>query len=106
EVEPPWDIEIDLATGPEIVTGSTRLKAGTATKVVLNIISTCAMVRLGKVRENLMVDVRASNQKLRNRAIRLVRHLRNCSDEEARAALEETDWNVRAAIADSFNVGR
>jgi N-acetylmuramic acid 6-phosphate etherase len=101
-----WHIEIDLATGPEIVTGSTRLKAGTATKVVLNIISTCSMVRLGKVHENLMVDVRASNQKLRDRAIRLVRHLRGASDEEARAALEKTDWNVRAAVAAALNVGR
>ena len=57
EVESAWHLEIDLATGPEIVTGSTRLKAGTATKLVLNIISTCAMIRLGKVHENLMVDV-------------------------------------------------
>jgi N-acetylmuramic acid 6-phosphate etherase len=94
-----WDLEVDLPTGPEIVTGSTRLKAGTATKVALNIISTCAMILLGKVRENLMVDVRASNAKLRTRAIRLVRHLRACSDEEAVAALEKANWNVRAAAA-------
>ncbi len=94
------DVAITLTTGPEIVTGSTRLKAGTATKVALNIISTSAMIRLGKVHENLMVDVRASNKKLRQRAIRLVRQLRTCSYEEARAALEKRDWNVRAAIAD------
>ena len=91
------EVEIDLATGPEIVTGSTRLKAGTATKVALNIISTCSMIRLGKVRENLMIDVRVSNQKLRDRAIRLVQQLRNCSYAEARAALEKKGWNVRAA---------
>ncbi len=58
-----WDVEIDLATGPELVAGSTRLKAGTATKIALNIISTCAMVRLGKVRGNLMIDVQATNCK-------------------------------------------
>ena len=84
--ETPCDVEINLATGPEIVTGSTRLKAGTATKIALNIISTCSMIRLGKVHGNLMIDVRASNQKLRDRAIRLVRHLRKCSSEDARAA--------------------
>ncbi|MDQ6939926.1 MAG: N-acetylmuramic acid 6-phosphate etherase, partial [Verrucomicrobiota bacterium] len=94
------DLEISLPTGPEIVTGSTRLKAGTATKLALNIISTCAMIRLGKVHENLMVDVRATNQKLRGRAIRLVRQLRNCSYEDARDALEKRNWNVRAALAD------
>jgi N-acetylmuramic acid 6-phosphate etherase len=94
------DVEINLATGPEIVTGSTRLKAGTATKVALNIISTCSMIRLGKVHENLMVDVRVSNQKLRDRAIRLVQQLRRCSYEDARAALEAKGWNVRAALAD------
>jgi N-acetylmuramic acid 6-phosphate etherase len=104
--ETPCDVEINLATGPEIVTGSTRLKAGTATKIALNIISTCSMIRLGKVHENLMIDVRVSNQKLRDRAVRLVRHLRECSSEDARALLEEKDWDVRAAISDSFNVGR
>lgn len=95
-----WDVEIDLPTGPEIVTGSTRLKAGTATKVALNIISTCVMIRLGKVRGNLMVDVNVSNAKLRDRAIRLVRHVRGCSYEEAQAQLAEKNWNVRAVIAD------
>ncbi len=94
------EVEIDLTTGPEIVTGSTRLKAGTATKVALNIISTCSMIRLGKVRDNLMIDVRVSNQKLRDRAIRLVQQLRNCSYAEAQAALEKKGWNVRAVISD------
>jgi len=93
-----WDVEIDLATGPELVTGSTRLKAGTATKVALNILSTCAMVRLGKVRGNLMIDVQASNSKLRDRAIRLVSELRGCPYDEARARLMEADWSVRAAL--------
>jgi N-acetylmuramic acid 6-phosphate etherase len=94
-----WDVEIDLDTGPELVTGSTRLKAGTATKVALNLLSTCAMVRLGAVRGNLMIDVRATNAKLRDRAIRLVAELRRCSYDDARARLIAAAWNVRAAIA-------
>jgi N-acetylmuramic acid 6-phosphate etherase len=93
-----WDTEIDLATGAEIVTGSTRLKAGTATKVALNIISTCSMIRFGKVRGNLMVDVKVSNAKLRDRAIRVVRAARKCSYEEAHTLLQENDWNVRATL--------
>jgi N-acetylmuramic acid 6-phosphate etherase len=93
-----WDVEIDLATGPELVTGSTRLKAGTATKVALNILSTCAMVRLGKVRGNLMIDVRATNTKLRDRAMRLVSELRGCSYAEARARLINAGWSVREAL--------
>jgi N-acetylmuramic acid 6-phosphate etherase len=93
-----WDVEIDLATGPELVTGSTRLKAGTATKVVLNILSTCAMIRLGKVRGNLMIDVQATNVKLRDRAIRLVSELRRCPYDVARARLEQAAWSVRAAL--------
>lgn len=80
------------------MTGSTRLKAGTATKVTLNILSTCAMIALGKVRGNLMVDVHVSNAKLRDRAVRLVRHVRGCSYEEARAFLTEKNWSVRDAI--------
>ena len=93
-----WDVEIDLATGPELVTGSTRLKAGTATKVALNILSTCAMVRLGKVRGNLMIDVRATNAKLRDRAVRLVSELGGCGYDTARARLEEAGWSVRGAL--------
>ncbi|HEX4084894.1 MAG TPA: N-acetylmuramic acid 6-phosphate etherase [Chthoniobacteraceae bacterium] len=93
-----WDVEIDLAAGPELVTGSTRLKAGTATKVTLNILSTCAMVRLGKVRGNLMIEVQATNAKLRDRAIRLVRERRGCDYDEARSRLEAAGWSVRAAL--------
>ena len=94
-----WDVEIDLATGPELLTGSTRLKAGTATKIALNIISTGAMVMLGKVRGNLMIDVVASNDKLRDRATRLVAELAECDYAEARARLAANRWNVRAALA-------
>ncbi|MFL6567571.1 MAG: N-acetylmuramic acid 6-phosphate etherase [Chthoniobacterales bacterium] len=93
------EVEIHLATGPEIVTGSTRLKAGTATKIALNIISTGSMIRLGRVRGNLMIDVNASNEKLRDRAIRLVTQIRQCESEQARALLEDNSWNVRAAIS-------
>lgn len=95
---PPWDVEIDLPTGPEIVTGSTRLKAGTATKVALNVISTGAMVRLGKVRGNAMIDLAVSNTKLRDRAARLVSTALEVSYEEARERLERVGWNVRAAL--------
>lgn len=93
-----WQIEIDLATGPELLTGSTRLKAGTATKVALNIISTGAMVRLGKVRGNLMIDVVASNEKLRDRATRLVAELAQCDYAEAQTRLAANNWSVRAAL--------
>ncbi len=93
-----WDVEIDIPTGPELLTGSTRLKAGTATKVALNILSTIAMIRLGRVRGNSMVDMNASNTKLRDRAIRLVTTLKKCTAEEARVALVANDWNVRACL--------
>jgi N-acetylmuramic acid 6-phosphate etherase len=92
------DLEIDLATGPELLTGSTRLKAGTATKIALNIISTGAMVALGKVRGNLMIDLTISNTKLRDRAIRLVAEIAKCDANEAVQRLELHGWNVRAAL--------
>ena len=92
------DIEIDLPTGPEIVTGSTRLKAGTATKLVLNMLSTIAMVRLGRVRDNLMINVQATNDKLRARAVRLVEALAPSGAAEAHAALEENGWRVNESI--------
>jgi N-acetylmuramic acid 6-phosphate etherase len=94
----PWDVEIDLPTGPEIITGSTRLKAGTATKVTLNLLSTCAMIRLGRVRGNAMIDVHISNEKLRDRGVRLVGEALGLGYEEARARLERAGWNVRACI--------
>jgi N-acetylmuramic acid 6-phosphate etherase len=92
------DLEIDLATGPELLTGSTRLKAGTATKIALNLISTGAMVALGKVRGNLMIDLTISNMKLRDRAIRLVAEIAKCDAREAAQRLELHHWNVRAAL--------
>jgi N-acetylmuramic acid 6-phosphate etherase len=98
---PGCDLEIDLATGPELLTGSTRLKAGTATKVALNLISTGAMIALGKVRGNLMIDLTVSNAKLRDRAIRLVAQLAKCNATEAAERLELHGWNVRAALSEA-----
>jgi N-acetylmuramic acid 6-phosphate etherase len=93
----PVDVAIDLPTGPEIVTGSTRLKAGTATKLVLNMLSTIAMVRRGRVRDNLMINVQATNDKLRARAVRLVAALSGANFETAQAALEKNGWRVAIA---------
>ena len=92
------DLVITLEVGPELLTGSTRLKAGTATKVALNIISTGAMVVLGKVRGNLMIDLRASSMKLRDRAVRVLAELAQCDYESARNLLEANDWNLRAVL--------
>jgi N-acetylmuramic acid 6-phosphate etherase len=85
--------------GPEILTGSTRLKAGTATKLVLNIFTTLAMVRMGKVISNLMIDVKASNVKLKDRAVRIVRELTGVEYGAARAALTRNDWKIKEACA-------
>jgi N-acetylmuramic acid 6-phosphate etherase len=97
---PGCDLEIDLPTGPELLTGSTRLKAGTATKVALNIISTGAMIALGKVRGNLMIDLTVSNEKLRDRAVRVVAELAKCDQAQAAERLEAHGWNVRAALGE------
>ena len=92
------DLRINLAVGPEIVAGSTRLKAGTATKVALNIISTGAMVALGKVRANTMIDLAATSAKLRDRAARLLAEQLQCDYADAVERLQNHDWNLRAAI--------
>ncbi|HEY0797787.1 MAG TPA: N-acetylmuramic acid 6-phosphate etherase [Candidatus Baltobacteraceae bacterium] len=92
------DCAIVLETGPEVLAGSTRLKAGTAQKIVLNALSTATMVRLGKVYENLMVDVVAANEKLRRRAIRLVCLLARVEEEPARALLEAGAGSVKVAV--------
>ncbi|HEY6169012.1 MAG TPA: N-acetylmuramic acid 6-phosphate etherase [Verrucomicrobiae bacterium] len=84
--------------GPEILTGSTRLKSGTATKLILNILTTLAMVRLGKVLGNLMVDLNPSNVKLRDRAVRIVRELTGADYDRAKAALEKSGWVVKKAV--------
>jgi N-acetylmuramic acid 6-phosphate etherase len=89
---------LGFETGPEVITGSTRLKAGTATKLVLNMLTTICMIRLGKVVSNLMVDVRPTNEKLRARACRIVAALRGCSPDEARQRLVRFGWNIQRAL--------
>jgi N-acetylmuramic acid 6-phosphate etherase len=90
--------KIFLDTGAEIITGSTRLKAGTVQKIVLNIISTGLMVKLGKVYGNLMVDVQAKNKKLKERAANLVMKVCECSEQEASKALLESSYKVKDSI--------
>ncbi|MFI1399459.1 N-acetylmuramic acid 6-phosphate etherase [Streptomyces sp. NPDC020681] len=92
------DHGIEVVVGPELLTGSTRLKAGTAQKLVLNMISTITMIRLGKTYGNLMVDVRASNEKLRARSRRIVALATGATDGEIEAALAATDGEVKNAI--------
>ena len=94
----PCDIDIRLLTGPELLTGSTRLKAGTATKMALNIISTAVMVRLGKVYGNRMVDVSASNSKLVDRSLRILRDLAAVERDRGLALLDEADGSVKLAL--------
>jgi N-acetylmuramic acid 6-phosphate etherase len=92
------DLVIRPLTGPEVLTGSTRLKAGTATKLVLNQITTLAMVRMGKVYGNLMVDLKATNSKLQDRAARIVAALTGLPRDEAIVLLETTGGEVKTAI--------
>jgi len=94
------DLVISLEVGPELLTGSTRLKAGTATKVALNIISTGAMVVLGKVRGNLMIDLHTTSTKLRDRAVRVVAELTQSDYDTARQKLEASGWNLREIIGE------
>jgi len=85
--------------GPELLTGSTRLKAGTATKLLLNMFTTLGLVRLGKVRSNLMIDLNPTNAKLRNRAVRIVQELTRADSTAARRALERAGWDIKKAIS-------
>jgi N-acetylmuramic acid 6-phosphate etherase len=92
------DHEIAVVVGPEFLAGSTRLKAGTAQKLVLNTISTVSMIRLGKTYGDLMVDVHATNEKLRERVRRIVRQATGASEDEADRALEEAEGSAKVAI--------
>lgn len=92
------DIAIITEVGAEVLTGSSRLKSGTAQKLVLNMLTTASMVRIGKCYQNLMVDVQASNQKLVARAIRIVMQATDCSAERAEKALNEAKHNTKLAI--------
>lgn len=92
------DVGIEVLTGPEVLTGSTRLKAGTSEKLVLNMLSTAAFARLGKVYENVMVDVRATNEKLKKRARRIVREATGVPESEAGEYLRAADGSVKVAV--------
>ncbi|MCF8132309.1 MAG: N-acetylmuramic acid 6-phosphate etherase, partial [Synechococcus sp. Tobar2m-G35] len=94
----PCDIDIRLLTGPELLTGSTRLKAGTATKMALNILSTGVMVRLGKVHGNRMVDVAVTNAKLEDRALRILRDLAGVNRDEGAQLLQQAGGSVKLAL--------
>lgn len=99
------DVLMVVDTGPEAIAGSTRLKAGTAQKLVLNAFSTSLMVKLGKVHGNLMVDVHATNEKLRQRAVRLVSQICEVTEVHAESALRQADWHVKtAALVACLNI--
>lgn len=93
------DLSIVAETGAEVIAGSTRLKAGTAQKLILNMISTCVMIKQGYVKENLMINLKPTNLKLRDRVIRITCELSGASYEAAEKVLEQTDWEIRDAVA-------
>ena len=92
------DLQIAPAVGPEIIAGSTRLKAGTATKMVLNMLTTIAMIKVGKTYGNLMVDVQTGSEKLKDRARRILGVVTGLDYDEADSLLKRAKWNVKAAI--------
>ncbi|HJF86024.1 MAG TPA: N-acetylmuramic acid 6-phosphate etherase, partial [Companilactobacillus farciminis] len=89
---------IEVVTGPEVLTGSTRLKAGTAQKLVLNMISTTSMIKLGKAYQNLMIDVKPTNDKLVERAKRIIMQATDCDYQTAADTLKAADQDVKVAI--------
>lgn len=97
-IEKEADVCIVTDTGAEVVTGSTRMKAGTAHKLVLNMLTTCAMVKTGKVYENLMINLKPSNKKLTKRMLSIVCDICGCDEAMAEELLEKHDWNIRAAV--------
>jgi N-acetylmuramic acid 6-phosphate etherase len=92
------DVEIKIDTGPEVITGSTRMKAGTATKMVLNMISTTSMIKLGKVYGNLMVDLMAVNDKLIDRGTRIIMQLTSLGYQDSLKALQSANMSVKVAV--------
>lgn len=92
------DVAICIETGEEVITGSTRMKAGTAQKMVLNMLTTGAMVKIGKTYKNLMVDVKPTNIKLKDRAQRIVAKIADCSQDKAKSVLEKNNYLVKEAI--------
>ena len=91
-------VGIEAITGPEVVTGSTRMKAGTAQKIILNMITTTAMIQVGKIFKGYMVDVQPTNQKLKQRATNILAKVTNLSQEEARKVLEDNNFDLKVAI--------
>lgn len=92
------DINICADTGPEVITGSTRMKAGTAQKIILNMISTTSMVKCGYVYENLMINLKPTNKKLTKRMIEIVKEILKCDDNKAEELLIKNDWSIKNAI--------
>ncbi len=92
------DIAIFADTGAEVITGSTRMKAGNSQKFVLNMITTGAMIKTGKVYENLMINLRPTNEKLTRRVVSIVREITGCDEDTARNTLDQHDWNIRETV--------
>ena len=92
------DVDICADTGAEVITGSTRMKAGTAQKIILNMISTASMVKCGCVYENMMINLKPTNKKLRRRMVRIVTEILGCSSEKAEELLNENNWSIRSAV--------
>jgi N-acetylmuramic acid 6-phosphate etherase len=92
------DLSIEVIVGPELLAGSTRLKAGTAQKIVLNMLSTASMIRTGHVYRNMMVDMQPSNSKLKRRAVQIVREATGAGQEESELALQSADWRIKTAV--------
>ena len=92
------DINICADTGPEVITGSTRMKAGTAQKIILNMISTASMVKCGYVYENLMINLKPTNKKLRQRMIGITTEILGCDEITAEALLDKNEWSIRKAV--------
>ena len=91
-------VSIIADTGAEVITGSTRMKAGTAQKIILNMLSTVAMIKLGNVYENMMINLRPTNEKLKRRMIRIVTEIIDVKEEEAENLLEQSEWDIRKAV--------
>jgi len=98
------DIPIVAETGPEVITGSTRMKAGTAQKMILNMLSTIAMIKLGNVYENMMVNLKPTNEKLEKRVIGIVEEITGLNEDDSRKLLAEHEWNIRRA-AEAYQSG-
>ena len=92
------DIAIVCDTGAEVITGSTRLKAGNSQKFVLNMLSTCAMIHTGKVYENLMINLKPSNEKLKGRVVRITAAILDCPEQQAQQLLEQHGWDIRKTV--------